>query len=94
MTTDRIWPDVATHPGIMLAEELETRAMTQTALARAMGRPVQLVNDIVNGRKAITAQTAWQLQDALDIPAQFWANLQTNYDLTVARNKRLERRNA
>lgn len=83
----RTWidADLAIHPGVTLAEELEARAMTQRALAEAMDRPAQLVNEIVNGKKAITATTALQLERVLDIPARFWMNLQTDYDLTVAR---------
>ena len=77
--------DLAIHPGVTLAEELEAREMTQKALAEAMDRPVQVVNEIINGKKAITAETALQLERVLDIPARFWMNLQTDYDLTVAR---------
>lgn len=77
--------DLAIHPGVTLAEEIEAREMTQKALAEAMNRPVQVVNEIVNGKKAITAETALQLEHVLDIPARFWMNLQTDYDLTVAR---------
>jgi HTH-type transcriptional regulator / antitoxin HigA len=77
--------DLAIHPGVTLAEELEAREMTQKALAEAMDRPVQVVNEIANGKKAVTAETALQLERVLDIPACFWMNLQTDYDLTVAR---------
>jgi HTH-type transcriptional regulator / antitoxin HigA len=77
--------DLAIHPGVTLAEELGARAMTQKALADAMDRPVQVVNEIVNGKKAIIAVTALQLEQVLDISARFWMNLQTDYDLTVAR---------
>lgn len=77
--------DLAIHPGVTLAEELEAREMTQKALAAAMDRPAQVVNEIVNGKKTITAETALQLEHVLDIPARFWMNLQTDYDLTVAR---------
>lgn len=77
--------DLAIHPGVTLAEELEAREMTQKALAEATARPAQVVNEIVNGQKAITAETALQLEHVLDIPARFWMNLQTDYDLTVAR---------
>jgi HTH-type transcriptional regulator / antitoxin HigA len=93
-TRTSIDSDLAIHPGVTLAEELEARKMTQKALAGAMDRPVQAVNEIVNGKKAITAETALQLERVLDIPARFWMNLQTDYDLTVARlagRKRPER---
>jgi HTH-type transcriptional regulator / antitoxin HigA len=87
-TTPRLESDLAIHPGELLAEELEVRGMTQKALAAAMGRPAQVVNEIVRGRKAITAETAIQLEEALDIPAHLWLNLQTQHDLTLARRAR------
>jgi addiction module HigA family antidote len=62
--------------------------MTQKALALAMGRPPQLVNEIVRGKKAITAETALQLEVALNIPAYLWLAKQSRYDLHVARRAR------
>lgn len=78
-------PDVAIHPGEILADELAARRMTQGALARLMGRPLQAVNEIINGKKAITAETALQLERVLQTPAQVWMNLQAQYELTRAR---------
>ncbi len=79
------YPDTAIPPGEFLAEELEARGMTQKELSHRMGRPVQTINAIVNAKKAITAETAWQLEGALGLSAQFWMNIQTRYDLTRAR---------
>lgn len=59
--------------------------MSQRALAETIGRPAQVINEIVRGKKAITAETAIQLEDALAIPAHFWLNLQSDYELTVGR---------
>lgn len=78
--SDLIW-----HPGELLGEELEAREMTQKELALAMGRPPQAINEIVRGKKAITAETAVQLERVLGIQAQFWMNLQTSYDIKRAR---------
>ena len=61
--------------------------MTQSALAKAAGRPFKAINEIVNGKKAITAETAIQLERALDISARTWMNLQTTYELAKARAK-------
>ncbi len=85
IATKRIESDTPVHPGELLVEELEVRGMTQKRLAEAMGRPPQVINEIVNGKKAITAETAVQLERVLDIPAQFWMNLQTGHDLSIAR---------
>lgn len=81
----RIESNLAIHPGELLAEELEFREMTQKQLALAMGRPPQAINEIVRGKKAVTAETAVQLEGVLKIPAHFWMNLQTMYDLKRVR---------
>jgi addiction module HigA family antidote len=55
-----------------------------------MGRPLNAINEIINGKKAITAETALQLEAViLEIPARFWLNLETDYQLIKAlKNKR------
>lgn len=79
------YPDVAIPPGEYLAEEIEARGISQKELARLMGRPVNAINEIINGKKAITAETALQLEAAMpEIPARFWLNLETDYRLTKA----------
>jgi HTH-type transcriptional regulator/antitoxin HigA len=78
----------------MLAEELEARGMTQRELAGAMGRPVRVLGEIVRGHKAITAETALQLEQALDIPAYFWVRLQGHYELVQARQAQKARKSA
>jgi HTH-type transcriptional regulator/antitoxin HigA len=80
-----IHPDLAIHPGEVLAEELEARSMTQRALAQLIGRPEQTVSEIVRGKKGITAETALQLAAAFGTSAEFWMNLQSTYELTLAR---------
>lgn len=83
--------DLAVHPGELLAEELEARGLTQKDLAAIMERPAQAVNEIVRGKKAITADTALQLEAALGTPATFWLNLQSQYDLALARRAQARR---
>lgn len=83
--------DLAIHPGELLAEELEVRGITQKALAAIMERPAQAVNEIVRGKKAITADTALQLEAVLGAPAAFWLNLQSQYDLVLARRAQAAR---
>lgn len=60
--------------------------MTQAELATRMGRPQQAVNEIVNGKKMITADTALEIERALGIAASFWTNLGTIYRLVQARD--------
>lgn len=86
------YPDVAIPPGEYLAEEIEARGMSQKDLARRMGRPVNAINEIINGKKAITAETALQLEAVIpEIPARFWLNLETDYQITRALIKRRAR---
>ena len=81
----RIGSDYIWHAGKLLAEELEVRDMTQKQLAEAMGRPAQAISEIVQGKKAITAETALPLERAFGTPAYLWLRLQAYYDLGMAR---------
>lgn len=85
VTKTDAYPDVAIPPGEYLAEEIGVRGITQKELARRMGRPLNAINEIINGKKAITAETALQLEAVMpEIPARFWLNLETDYQLTRA----------
>jgi addiction module HigA family antidote len=61
--------------------------LTQTALAEHLDVPVRRINEICRGRRAITAETAWLLAQALGTSPQFWLNLQSIYELAVAKNE-------
>jgi HTH-type transcriptional regulator/antitoxin HigA len=61
--------------------------MTQKELAARLGRPAQVVNEIIKGKKAITPDTAIGLEKVLGIEAQFWTNLQADYQLALARER-------
>jgi addiction module HigA family antidote len=78
-------PDYAIHPGETLAETLEELGMSQAELAQRMGRPLQMLSEIIQGKKAITAETALQLERATGVPASFWNSSQRNYEANVAR---------
>lgn len=89
MTTKNstLYSDLAIPPGETLAEELEARGMTQKELAARMGRPPQVVNEIIRAKKAITPGTALDLERVLGVSAQFWLNLEARYQLIIARNR-------
>ncbi len=94
MTTDtyeRVWPDIAIPPGELLGEELEVRGMSQQELARRMGRPAQMVNELIHGKKALTPETALGLEKVLGIPASFWTNSESSYQLIKSRLAERER---
>jgi HTH-type transcriptional regulator / antitoxin HigA len=80
-------PDWAVAPGEILIEALEDRAMSQSELARRMGRPTKTINEIANGKAAITPDTAIQLERTLGISATFWNNLEANYREHLARDR-------
>lgn len=74
------------HPGEVLLEEfLRPLGISQNRLARAMGISPRRINEIVQGQRAITADTALRLARALGTSEQFWMGLQTDYDLEEAR---------
>jgi len=75
-------------PGEILAEEfLEPEGLSLTRLARELDVPTGRLSQIVNGKRAITADTALRLERYFGVSAQFWLNLQSRYDLKVARRK-------
>ncbi len=74
------------HPGEVLFEEfLKPLDISQNKLARAMGVPPRRINEIVHGKRAVTADTAIRLARALGTSEQFWMGLQADYDLEEAR---------
>jgi len=75
---------VAVHPGRILKRELASRELSANKLALALRVPSGRVTSILNGNRAITPETALRLSRYFGNSAQFWMNLQTNYDLTVA----------
>ena len=74
------------HPGEILMEEfLDPMGISQNRLARAMGVPPRRINEIVHGKRGVTADTALRLARALGTTEQFWMGLQADYDLEEAR---------
>ena len=71
-----------THPGeILLQEFIVPHNITQVALARHIGVPVQRINEIVREKRRITPETAWLFSKAFRTTPLFWMNLQSNFDL-------------
>jgi len=74
------------HPGEILLEEfLNPMDISQNRLARAMAVPPRRINEIVHGKRAVTADTAIRLALALGTSEQFWMGLQADFDLEEAR---------
>src|SRR5688500_15864480 len=77
---------IPTHPGEMLLEEfLKPLGITQTDFAEMIGVSRVRLNEIVRGRRGVTADTALRLAKALGTTPEFWMNGQAHYDLAVAR---------
>ena len=77
---------IATHPGTILQGEfLEPMAITHANLARALGIPLNRVNEMVKGKRGITPESTLLLSAYFKNSPEFWMNLQTAYDLTRAR---------
>lgn len=72
------------HPGEILREEfLRPMGISQYRLAKDISVPPRRINEIVHGKRSITADTALRLGRFFGMSAQFWLNLQTRYDLEV-----------
>lgn len=92
MKTNKLLP---IHPGEILREEfMLPRGLSQNALARALGVPPRRINEIVQEKRAITADTALRLARFFGTSAEMWAGLQADYDLRTvryAKQKQIER---
>ena len=85
VTTGKKLP--AVHPGVHLLDYIEGAGISQYRLAKAIHVPPRRINEIVHGKRAITADTALRLGRYFRTSPQFWMNLQTAYDLAVAEAK-------
>lgn len=79
-------PELVSVPGETLQEVLDERGISQAELAERTGRPKKTINEIIQGKAAISAETALQLERVLGIPAAFWNNLEGNYRVNQARS--------
>jgi addiction module HigA family antidote len=80
-------PVTGIHPGEHLAEELDALDMSAAELARKIRVPTNRVTQILNGARSITGDTALRLAHFFGTSAQFWLNLQSLYELRLAKQK-------
>lgn len=84
MATKRLTP---IHPGeVLMKDFLEPLGLSQYRLAKGLSVPARRINEIVLGKRAITADTALRLARFFGTSDRFWLNLQTAYDLDVERD--------
>lgn len=85
MTTDRLAP---VHPGdVLLHEFIEPMGISQYRVAKDTGVSPRRINEIVHGRRAVTADTALRLALFFGTTPEFWMNLQSLYELETARDR-------
>ena len=76
------------HPGEVLLEEfLEPMGLSQYRLAKDISVPPRRINEIVHGKRSVTADTALRLSRYFGTSERFWLNLQTGYDLDIERDR-------
>lgn len=84
-TTNRLAP---IHPGEVLMEDfIQGFGITQHKLAVSIGVPPRRINEIVHGKRSVTADTALRLARYFGTSAQFWLNLQDHYDLDIEQDQ-------
>ncbi len=75
------------HPGEVLRDELDELDLSASAFARKLAVPVNRITSILNGKRAITADTALRLSRYFGTSAELWLNLQLSYDLKIAEKR-------
>ncbi len=76
------------HPGeILLEEYLKPMRLSQNKLANAVGVPPRRINEICLGKRGITANTALRLSIFFDMSAEYWLNIQKNFELRIVKGK-------
>lgn len=81
-------PAMAIHPGEMLLDELEARAIKQQEFALQIGMQKSQLNEIIKGKRSINAEFALLVEAALGIPAEFWLSAQMNYEIDLVKIQR------
>ncbi len=87
MKKQKILPFDATHPGILLGDELNTRGIKQKEFAIELGVLPTFLNEVVKTKRPITADFAILLEKSLEIPADYWMRFQSQYEIDKARIK-------
>jgi antitoxin HigA-1 len=78
----------AVHPGRLLRRELQARGLSASRVALDLGVPSGRITDILNGRRAITVDTALRLVRYFGNSSQFWLDLQNQYDIAMVEKER------
>lgn len=83
-------PFEPTHPGELLADELEARGLTQKKFAETLGVTCSVLNEVIKGKRPMTPELAFKVEAATGTKAYIWVELQTQYNYwTAKRSKKL-----
>lgn len=85
MIANNLEPFEPTHPGELLKDELEYRGISQKKFAEQIGIPYKNLNDMLNCRRPITANTALLIEAALGISARIFTSMQMDYNIQIAK---------
>lgn len=88
MIANNMYSSNIIHPGEMIKDEIEYRCISQKALAAEIGVPASVLNEVLNGKRAVTTEYALLLEAALGIEADIWLRLQTEYNKQLAKSNR------
>lgn len=78
-------PSTPIHPGEILKDELDARGLSQRKFASIIGMSYSALNELVNGKRPMTAEDALKVEAATGIPAHLWVDMQAAYTMQMAR---------
>ena len=91
ITANKLIPFVPTHPGEIIKDEIEYRGISQKQLSKQIDVPYTMLNEILNGKRPVTASFAILIEAAIGIEADLFVNMQARYNMQVARiDKKLQ----
>lgn len=86
MIANNLTPYEPTHPGELIRDELEERGLSQSKLAHQIGVSPSMLNEVINGKRAVNTELALLLEAALGISAEMWLGLQSDYNMQKAKS--------
>ncbi|MCR5270117.1 HigA family addiction module antitoxin [Xylanibacter brevis] len=81
---DNPTPFMAVHPGMMIKPELEERGISQKAFAQMLGTQPSHLSEVLNGKRALTAELAMKIESTIGLPAKILLSAQAQYELETA----------
>ncbi len=88
MIANNLTSSILIHPGEMIKDEIEYRGLSQRKLAAQMGISPTILNEILNGKRAVSTEYALLFEAALGIDADIWLRLQADYNMQVAKSNK------